>query len=426
MIILLFLKTKKMYFSPVIITLFMFFISMLFYSFGMEKWGYPFYFDTFLCVLLFYFCLFVIGLFFSHNVKRIKIGKKILCFKFNKTFLLLFNAILFALFMLYFYEVKKIGSIYGLGIKSSISFVKENYQELNSLFNPIIRQFYKIVIASAFVSSFFLANEILTGTSKENVFLLAFPVFLGMIINVVSGSRGDILLILGIFGLSFAYLSFFKTKKFKFKISFYFLLLGLLALVVFYLATAFVKTSDTLMYSSTIADYLEYGVGGSIQVLNLKIHIGLSNFHVNAFAYSSFNQIYNLFGFNPEIKNEFIYLNLNKTIGGNVGTILLGFLSDFGFYPGLFLIFLFFMFSEFCFMRISKQKSPYNVRFLIFVIFLQVFVFSSYSSIINKVFQISGFLTLICTIIIWMLFTKVFIAKRKTMSLNCFLGVTHV
>mgnify|MGYP000865075792 CR=1 FL=1 len=412
-------RERELSLDPINISFCVFLVSFISYLFVFKEWGYPFYFLTF----FFFFCLFIVLEIIRFQLPLTKSKKKIYTtYSYSSKRLICFDFFLLLLTLSYFLEVVSVGSKNGVGLFSSFSFVKENYNLISMEFNPLIRQFYKIVLGSSYVFAFLLADYVFVNRKSFISVLLLFPCLLGTVINIISGSRTDILIIIGVFVFSFF---FFYNKRphrkiQKKKLLFPLLLLVILFSFVFYFSMRLVKKDTTLGYSFGFFDYIFSYFGSPIQVFNIKVHNGISLYHSNYFGYNIFSSLYGLLGIvnSGIIGPEFIYLDKAKTFGGNVSTIASGFVFDFGLIGGFVLLIVFYLIFELLFRKNLRKGKAFSFYNIFLNLLLTVFLFSSYSNIIYKFFTMTFWFTLLCSYLIyWFIENRLIIKKEKVLFL---------
>lgn len=89
-----------------------------------------------------------------------------------------------------------------MGMNEAIANVKEDWELYESQFNPFVRQGYKMVMGIAYCFTFIFVNNFNVCRQKlSDTFWYILPLFCGVVINLISGSRGDMIRMLLLFCL---------------------------------------------------------------------------------------------------------------------------------------------------------------------------------------------------------------------------------
>lgn len=303
--------------------------------------------------------------------------------------------------ILYGVDAYRVGLMNGGSGLNAFAYMKDGYINGGSRMNPIIRQGFKLIMASSYISCFVFANNclVLRQRLKDNVayFLI---IICSIIVTIFSGARTEILRIVSALVLDFALIwrayyggSNKRSTKYILK---KFIPLAVIVAVIAFLSRTVVKMNGVATSQVTsITYYVAYYVGSPIAVLNEKIHIVL--------PWSSI-----LSGSKAEIP-EFVYLG-NLNYGGNVGTIFEVKLLSSGLVLMLAWIFMIYFVGGTIYKRINydirvRPKQP--LLFLLFTSWYYIFTMSYYADIASSIpFVITNVLTDIILVIIYPLFFK--------------------
>ena len=293
-IILLFLEIKlirKSIFSISFISTSTIFISTIAALYSKEKWSLTLTGYTCSALIVGLFIMFISELaaqkFVFFKKKRINEKEKSGYIKINKMALIGINVFVLICVILYFLEVMRAGITLGGNGFECIAIVKESYMvnPSGNYMNTIIRQLFKIVIATSYIFTFIFVNNILIEKRIKGNLSYLFPIIIGMIITIIAGSRGNILKILAaaIFDFYIISLAYNKDnivflKKIIYKFSKVLIMLIFLVFALMFLSKRIVKTAEVATSNiSNIIDYVAFYAGSSIAVLNEKIDIKYSN-----------------------------------------------------------------------------------------------------------------------------------------------------
>ena len=371
-------RTKYNLGIPTNIMMIFLLFGYIFYVIGYELWANPLKLKTFLVIIIGYSIAFVCSFF----CKRITIpNKKSLASyysrklnnKININYLYYVSLLFFTLYALGIYME---GRHQGLPFFSAISYVKDTGGEGICILS---RQGFKVVTMSSYIAIFLfvynLKNRIYKKRIKRKLLIM---ILLGMIITILSGSRGDILKVASAFVCVYFLFFTFKEKNTK-----KFIKIGLIAIIaifaVFYGSRSLVKSFGNSYSGSLIfSDYICYYFGSPYEVMNQKLQ-NLSAYHSNYFGsntlFAGVIDVLQRFGFdfsNSGVSGpEFVYLG-DWDFGGNVATQYFPMLADFG-YIGFPIVMLVKCFAgNYIYGRLMKKKN-------IFVIILCSQVYSMYT-----------------------------------------------
>lgn len=178
-----------------------------------------------------------------------------------------------------------------MGMNEAIANVKEDWEYYESQFNPIVRQGYKLVLGIAYCFTFIFVNNYNVCKQKfSESFWYILPLFCGVVINLISGSRGDMFRMLLLYLFAY-YICKWQATNWKVKPSKQIVKVALpaiaLLLSVFFMARLFVKVDvENQKNIGGPVEYLAYYIGSPIQVFN--IHAEQLRRHEDANSTSSF------------------------------------------------------------------------------------------------------------------------------------------
>ena len=319
----------------------------------------------------------------------------------NPNTIVVLTVVVVAATLLYGVDAYRVGLMNGGSGLNAFAYMKDGYINGESRMNPIIRQGFKLIMASSYISCFVFANNylVLKQRLRDNVAYLII-IICSIVVTIFSGSRTEILRIFSALVLDFALIwrayyggSNKRSTKYVLK---KFIPLAVIVAVIAFLSRTVVKMNGVATSQVTsITYYVAYYVGSPIAVLNEKIHIVL--------PWSSI-----LSGSKAEIP-EFVYLG-NLNYGGNVGTIFEVKLLSSGLALMLAWIFIIYFVGGTIYKRINydirvRPKQP--LLFLLFTSWYYVFTMSYYSDIASSIsFVITNVLTDVILVIIYPLFFR--------------------
>lgn len=253
--------------------------------------------------------------------------------------------------LLYVYDAIRVGTRLGGSGFQAVAYMKEAYTDGGSQrMNVIIRQLFKVVVGSAYISCYLLANNCFIFKEKltKNIGHLM-VILCGIFITIASGSRTDVLRIFSAFIFDYSVLTRLngsrsrrENKLANKKIIKRVIPLAFIVAIIVFASRTIVKTSDVLTSGITSGIYyIAYYIGSPIAVLNIKIQLVFSN--------GGF-----LLGSNVEVP-EFVYLG-RLNYGGNVGTFFMTSLLSHGWFYMLLHTFAVYFVESFLYKKIFKGK----------------------------------------------------------------------
>lgn len=367
-------------------------------------------------------CVGIVTMFIAEKLStKIVISKKknldnyrnpIKIIKFKKTTLFIINAFIILSTMLYLIEVFRVGTLLGGRGLNCFAIVKDAYMSDVSTYrmNFIIRQLYKPVIAFSYIFVYIVINNLLVQKKVKGQKKYMIPIIFGILITIISGSRGDILKLLAAAILDYYIIVInLESHDIKIKKEHFLILIQkgipfvLIVFILLFVSRNVVKTSDVATSKiSNLVDYLAFYAGSSIGVLNEKINIKYSE--------GGF-----LIGNSITVPN-FVYLG-NLNYGGNVATFFGKTLFMHGF---IFLTtYTFIVYFIFGYFMKSLEKNMYSkngisIRTIIFSYMYSVFIFSFYDDLFFQLLSTSNIFTIIVIVVICSVIRKYCIFLETT------------
>ena len=318
----------------------------------------------------------------------------------NRVFVL--TVIVVVATLLYGVNAYRVGLMNGGSGLNAFAYMRNAYTGGGPKMNPIIRQGFKLIMASSYISCFVLANNclVLRRRSKDNVSYVII-ISCSIIVTIFSGARTEILRIISALLLDYAlvwrtYYGKSNKRSTKYVIK-KFIPLAVIVAVIAFLSKSFVKkTGVATSQVTSIIYYIAYYVGSSIAVLNIKINMAFSGLDI-------------LSGSKVKIP-EFVYLG-NLDYGGNVGSILQTKLISSGLIVMLMWIFGIYFVGGVIYKRINydiRVRSQQPILLLLFSSWYYVFTMSYYADIISSSsFVKTNLLTDVVLIALYPLFFRV-------------------
>lgn len=329
---------KHDYFSPATISSITFLIATVFALYCINYWNIELSWLTVIVIILGLF-LMTVGEFLGRKIliRSSKNSKETTVSTINvSVYIRTIIAVLVVLVtVLYAINAYHVGIMNGGNSSNSFAYMKMAYATDSSFrMNPIIRQGFKFIMASAYISSYIFANNVLLLKQKlsKNLSYLII-IICAILVTIFSGSRTEILRIISALILDYNVLSraiCHKNESLKSKRNIIFKILPmfiLIAIIAFFTRSIVKTTGTATSDTNSFIYYVAYYVGSPIAVLNTKINMAFSG--INILKPSSIQL------------PSFVYLG-NLNYGGNVGTILQPYLLNDGLIKmciGIFLIY---------------------------------------------------------------------------------------
>ena len=272
-----------------------------------------------------------------------------------------------------------------------------------TLMNPVIRQGFKIVMASAYISAFVIANNLLVlkGRLTDNIHYVV-CILCGVTITIFSASRTEMIRIIVAIIIDYFILWKMKngrTKRLNKKLFILivkkFVPVLLVAVLIAFASRALVKTGGGVSGVTSVLYYLAYYVGSPIAVLNTKIDMAFS--HDTLLLRSD--------AYVP----EFVYLG-KLDYGGNVATVFWRSLYETGIVGMFFYIFLVYSIGGYIYKIISSYKNnslKNNIGIILFSYIYYVYAMSYYGDILISNALQTNILTAVILLLGYKAFTKI-------------------
>ncbi len=321
----------------------------------------------------------------------------------NPNTMAVLTVVVVAATLLYGVSAYRVGLMNGGSGLNAFAYMKNGYINGGSQMSPVIRQGFKLIMASSYISCFVFANNclVLKQRLRDNVAYLII-IICSIVATVFSGSRTEILRIVSAVVLDFAliwrayYRGSNNKRSTKYVLKKFVPLVVAVAVIAFLSRTIVKKTGVATSQVTSITYYVAYYVGSSIAVLNNKINMAFSGFNI-------------LSGSKVGIP-EFVYLG-NLDYGGNVGTIFQTKLLSNGLVFMLTWIFIIYFVGGIIYERINydiRVRSQQPLLLILFTSWYYIFTMSYYADIMSSVpFIITNVLTDVILVIIYPLFFRV-------------------
>lgn len=413
-------KFNKVFFSPSFYTLSVFAVSTFLCIYCVNFWQIHFYPITFFIIGLGLLIMVIAESCFYRKKRLVGKSEKYLIKLPSMVKIGLSLCCVLATFM-YYREIQKIGLAHAMGMNEAIANVKEDWELYESQFNPFVRQGYKMVMGIAYCFTFIFVNNFNVCKQKlSDTFWYILPLFCGVVINLISGSRGDMIRMLLLFLFTY-YICKWQATNWKIQPSKQIIKVAFpaiaLVLSIFFMARLFVKVDvENQKDIGGPVEYLAYYIGSPIQVFN--IHAEQLQRHSDANAYSSFGVasfggVYSLLqNLNiiekKDIKSHKIGVGFEELGGasnaaGNVDTIFSCPYVDFGLIGMCIYIYIIYAVLSYFFYRnilYENLSIKYIKFFIIFSFFFYEVEMSFYSDVINIIISQTGILQFFCLLIL--------------------------
>jgi len=320
----------------------------------------------------------------------------------NPNTIVVLTVIVVAATLLYGVDAYRVGLMNGGSGLNAFAYMKDGYINGGSRMNPIIRQGFKLIMASSYISSFVFANNclVLRQRLKDNVAYLLI-IICSIIVTIFSGARTEILRIVSALVLDFAliwraYYGGSNKRSTKYILKKFIPLAVIVVMVAFFSRTLVKMKGVATSQVTSITYYVAYYVGSPIAVLNKKINMAFSGPNILSKS-------------RMEVP-EFVYLG-RFDYGGNVGTILQTKLLNSGLALMLTWIFIIYFVGGIIYERINydiRVRSQQPLLLILFTSWYYIFTMSYYADIMSSAsFIITNVLTDVVLVIIYPLFFRV-------------------
>ena len=355
-------------------------------------------------------------LIFSKELQK-KANNSIQQININKSTILIINFIVIMCTVLFLADVMTKGkSLGGKGL-DCISIVKQTYLlTKKDPLNPLIRQLFKVIMALAYFFIYVLICNYLVVKKAQKEFGYYIPIICGVIITIVSGSRGDILKLLAA-GIMDYYIIYFHLNQkklsnrqiFEFIRKFLPLIFGLLVILFFSRNIVKIKGTQTSEIGNGL-EYISFYAGNSIAVLDKKISLKYSN---GGFWYG-----------NEMTLPSFVYIG-DLDYGGNVATIFGKTLFKYGFIDMCIYIFIVYFINGFLIHLLEKNmaiKNGISIRTIVMSYVYSIFIFSFYDDLFYDFFKLTNVLTIILIVMVCLIFKKYRFAVQEDTKAKIYRG----
>lgn len=304
--------------------------------------------------------------------------------------------------ILYAVNAYHVGLLNGGTGASTFAYMKSAYASNSSTrMNPIIRQGFKFIMASAYIACFILANNylILKQRLKENMTYVIIIVC-SIAVTIFSGSRTEILRVISALFLDYSILLQINNKKKTIRSGLIIkkiLPVVLIIILIAFLSRQVVKvTGIATSQGSSLIYYLAYYVGSPIAILNNKISMAFSKENI-------------FMGATTGVPN-FVYLG-NLDYGGNVGTILQPSLFKYGLIGMAIFILIIYFWGGLLYSRIKcSLQAGHSLFILLFSSWYYMFTMSYYDDVIS---QLSFVITILLIDAVLMIIYPLFFKKAS-------------
>lgn len=427
-------KFNKVFFSPSVYTLLVFIVSTSLCLYCVDYWGVKFYSTTLITLSFGLFMTVLAELMFSTN-KVSKSEYKKVVFKLPALLKIGLSLGCVLATFLYYREIQKIGLAHSMGMNEAIANVKEDWDYYESQFNPIVRQGYKLVIGVAYCFTFIFINNYNVCKQKfSDSFWYILPLFCGVIINLLSGSRGDMLRMLLLFLFTY-YICKWQATGWKKQPTKQIIKIAVpafaLLLSVFFAARLFVKVDvENQKNIGGPVEYLAYYIGSPVQVFNIhaeQLELRGEKNDDATFGAFTFSGIYSLLQNvgvlgedavkSPKVGLGFEYLGTKSNDAGNVDTIFGPPHVDYGLAGMCMYVFIIYAIISYYFYRKILYHSlsmKFIKNFIIFSFFYYEIEMSFYSDVIYQIFGQTGLLQLVFLLIL----VKIIVRPKYLVKVN--------
>lgn len=410
-------------------------VSTLFNIYAIDMWDNPtFYMETVVAVSLALLAVILadfISIYFIKRKNKVNLeryGLNEIVIPHGKVIIATLMCIILA--VLYYINIRAIGIKIGLNVSTAITVIKGNYEDTSMRLNVFIRQGYKFIAAFAYIGLFIFINNVIASKHVRKNIVHLVPSGCFILVCILSGGRVDIIRLLSAAFIFYMILSRENggwqakvQKKTNWKIIKIAIPVFFVVAVVMTQLRTIVKGDITTNQITNIIDYIAYYIGGSLQVLNIKIHKGILKYRLGYFGGLTFRGFWNYiskFGFTQEYIplniSTYEYLLTRMGIGGNASTFVGSSLFDFG-YVGMFITIFceYSVLSWFYYKRLFYKNSSYlrNKNLIIYGFCFFIVSMSYYDDGVYLILSQTGIITLVFLLAAYWFYFKVkFIIKR--------------
>lgn len=409
-----YVHTNGVIVQPTFLSFLVLVVSTVFGIIGNAMWKVEISFAAITVVVAGFSMMFLADVIAKKMVKQYKYRENRICSEIiiDKNKVRFVVAVILILTLLYCFDILRAGATLGKSGLSAIYAVKRDRSGTNLL----IRQGVKIVMAAAFIHSFFFVNNymILHIRTRENLMHLV-PVACGAICCIFTSVRTDILRILTAIVVNYCIL-LFQSKKWKRKSNRKFIKQILpIAVVVALMLTAVrfvVKgTANATSNSYGMLQYIAYYVGTPIVVLGSKLTDGIINYRGNVWGEMTFNQgwfflkrigLFSNVSLHSGSAN--VWIDESKAITANVDTIFGPPMIDFGILGmAIYIFLLYFVLNRFFYKYLYKTQSgkKRDKKLIIYSYLATIASMSYYTNLLNQFLTVYLILTFLLMMILF-------------------------
>lgn len=417
--------------QPVLFSFLVITVSTIFAIIGNITWKVDMSFLTIIVVAIGFNMMFISDIFAKKVTRCCKYTDERKCSEIiiNKSKMGLVIIFIVILTVLYCIDILKAGAELGESGFSAIYAVKRD-KSGTSLF---IRQGVKIVMAAAFVHSFFFVNNymILRIRTLGNLAHII-PVFCGAICCIFTSVRTDVLRILTAIVVDYCIL-LLQTKEWKKKGIRKFIrkIVPVVIIVAISLATVrfIVKGEENATSNSYgIFQYIAYYIGTPVLVLGSKLADGITKYKGNVWGEMTFNQVWfflQRIGLFSDVSlhdgSTNVWIEKSKSITANVDTIFGPPVIDFGIIGmAIYIFMLFFILNRFFYRYLYKTQSgkKRDGRLIIYSYLATIAAMSYYTNLVNQFLTVYLVATLILMILLYKFYNISYNEKYTTIKFN--------
>lgn len=299
--------------------------------------------------------------------------------------------------------------------------------KLASSGNFYFRQGMKFVMASAYVNTFILVNNLLSKKRKSIDFIYSIPIICGFIYSFVTGVRTEIFRLI-ICAFIYWVVLYKQKKHWTIKATSLRVLIKKIAVPISVFLLAFFGMRTIIKFSGQTENkvygplmYFAYYIGSPWLVIAKKISMGLNAFKGDFWGEITFSSLYtdlNDFGMihATQIKGEqFVTVDTKNAIVGNADTIFGQPLVDFGVIGMIIVIVLMFMLLTYLYesdIRYTVSNYRRNLKLIEYSFFFFIVGLSFYSNLLGIMVSVYFLITYITIILIYKFYFGFHINKQ--------------
>ena len=421
-------KFKKDFFSPFVFTILTMMLSTILCIGSQSKWQMELNYETLFVIFIgLLFMLLGSSLPFVSRNKRKVLFEEANVYRVSLWNQLLLSFVSVVCTYMYINEMLELIVLANLEEGSGVGEIKDLMASGDYAINPIIKQFYKIVLSLSYICFLFLSNNLVCKRTFSSCFLYLIPVSCGCIISIGAGNRIEIFKFLVSCFLIFI-IVWRRHNKWKNFPSKYIIKYGIPAFAVFIslfiaLRTITKSSGEAQEAGEDTFNYVSYYIGSPIQVFNIYINQGVENWESPHFMGNTFDGVYRFLDDHGILKRKearrssFVYIGGKSNIHGNVATFFSSPYLDAGFLGVAFVCFFtYYLFSLYYYHRIvfSKDNLRSDLRLLLFSFcFSNIIALAFYGTNLKAIISQTGVLTLLTIMILYFVITNKLVNKVK-------------